>query len=190
MKATVASLALATMFCGLGVAQEVPPPAEEPSRPMPRMMPPRPGDRGAGLGDFQIRRKWWKNTVLMKRFGVSDDQVQRIDNIFQDQHLRLIDLEADLQKQEAILEPMVEADQPEEAQVMAQIDKVAQARANLEKSNAQMLLAIRRVLTVEQWQQLRNLPGVSPFRGGARPRPPAPDFPNARPPAPISPPSQ
>ena len=126
----------------------------------------------------------------MKRLGVSDEQVQKIESIFQDHRLRLIDLDADLQKQEAILEPMIEADQPDEAQVIAQIDKVAQARANLEKSNAQMLLAIRRVLTVDQWQKLRDLPGVSPLRGGPRPRPPAPGFPGAMPPAPISPPSE
>jgi len=190
MKATVASLALAIMFCGLGVAQELPPPGEEPSRPMPRMMPPRAGDRGLGQGEFQTRRKWWKDSALMKRIGVTDEQVQKIESIFQDHRLRLIDMDADLQKQEATLEPMIEADQPDEGQVIAQIDKVAQARANLEKSNAQMLLAIRRVLTVDQWQQLRNLPGVSPFRGGPRPGPPVQGFPHAMPPAPISPPSE
>jgi hypothetical protein len=63
---------------------------------------------------------------------------------------------------------LIEADQPDESQVIAQIDKVAQARANLEKSNAQMLLAIRRVLTVDQWKKLRDLPGIATFH--ARPR--------------------
>jgi Spy/CpxP family protein refolding chaperone len=125
----------------------------------------------------------------MQRIGVSDEQVQKIEKIFQDHRLQLIDLDADLQKQEATLEPLVEADQPDEAQVIAQIDKVAQARANLEKSNAQMLLAIRRVLTVDQWQKLRNLPGVSPFRGGPRPRPPAPGFLPPEPPAPPAAPT-
>ena len=102
----------------------------------------------------------------MRKIGVSDEQVQRIEKIFQDHRLQLIDLHAALEKQEAILEPLVEADQPEEAQVIAQIDKVAQARANLEKSNAQMLLAIRRVLTVDQWKKLRDLPGVATFHAG------------------------
>ncbi len=109
----------------------------------------------------------------MKKIGVSDEQVQKIEKIFQDHRLDLIDLHAALEKQEVMLDPLIEADQPDESQVIAQIDKVAQARANLEKSNAQMLLAIRRVLTVEQWKKLRDLPGVATFRARSRFGPPA-----------------
>jgi Spy/CpxP family protein refolding chaperone len=121
----------------------------------------------------------------MQKLGVGDEQVQRIEKIFQDHRLQLIDLHAALEKQEAILEPLIESDQPEEAQVIAQIDKVAQARANLEKSNAQMLLAIRRILTVEQWKKLRDLPGIAPPHAGPQFRPPAP----AAPPTPPVPPA-
>ena len=192
---TIASLALVIVFCGLAIAQEPPPPAEGPST---RMSPPmarrvvarEPGMvyRVSGPG------KWWKDSALMKKVGVSDEQIQRIEKIFQDHRLELIDLHAALEKQEVILEPLVEADQPEEAQVIAQIDRVAQARANLEKSDAQMLFAIRRVLSVDQWKKLRELPGVVPFQGGpavttaprffyrALPAPPAPPTPPAPPP--------
>jgi hypothetical protein len=46
-------------------------------------------------------------------------------------------------------------DQPNETRILAQIDKVAQARAELEKANARFLLAIRGKLTPEQWKQLQ-----------------------------------
>ena len=165
MKATLASMALVIVFCGLAIAQEPPPLGEGPSTQMGPRITVRAGDRGP----VWVQRgpgKWWKDSALMTKIGVSDEQVQRIEKIFQDHRLQLIDLHAALEKQEAILEPLVEADQPEEAQVIAQIDKVAQARANLEKSNARMLLAIRRVLTVEQWKKLRDLPGVNHFHTG------------------------
>ena len=113
----------------------------------------------------------------MQKIGVSDEQVQKIEKIFQAHRLDLIDLHAALEKQEAILDPLIEADQPDESQVIAQIDKVAQARANLEKSNAQMLLAIRRVLTLDQWKKLRDQPGVALAPTGPRfelPAPPPP----------------
>jgi Spy/CpxP family protein refolding chaperone len=106
--------------------------------------------RGAPLG------KWWKNSALVKELGVSDAQVEQIERIFQDHRLKLIDLRAALEKNEALLEPLIEVDHPDEAKVVAQIDKVAQSRAELEKSNAQMLLAIRRVLTVDQWKKLQE----------------------------------
>ena len=46
-------------------------------------------------------------------------------------------------------------DQPNEAKILSQIDKVAQARAELEKANARFLLAIRGKLTPEQWKTLQ-----------------------------------
>jgi len=181
MKATVASLALVIVFCGLAIAQEPPPPAEGPItiQAGPAMQA-GPGMEGRVIrGPGMVYRvsgpgKWWKDSDLMKKIGVSEDQIRIIEKIFQDHRLQLIDLHADLEKQEAILEPLVEADQPEEAQVVAQIDKVAQARAKLEKSDALMLLAIRRVLTVDQWKKLRDLPGVNLFHTGPELRMSAP----------------
>ncbi len=99
--------------------------------------------------------KWWKNPDLAQKLALTDDQIGKMDKIFQDHRLKLIDLHASLEKQEVILEPMINADHPDEAQVLAQIDKVAQARAELEKANARMLLGIRNVLTPDQWKKLQ-----------------------------------
>jgi Spy/CpxP family protein refolding chaperone len=66
------------------------------------------------------------------------------------------------------------ADTPDEPKILAQIDKIAQARAELEKANARFLLGIRRVLTQDQWKKLqaeRPRPEGGP---GGPPNPPAP----------------
>jgi len=174
MKATLASLILVIAFCGLAIAQDAPAPPEGPiTQRGTRMIVVRRGGRGPGMG-HRGHGKWWKDSELMRKIGVSDEQVQKIDKIFQDHRLQLIDLHAALEKQEAILEPLIEAGQPDESQVVAQIDNVAQARANLEKSNTRMLLAIRRVLTVEQWKKLRDLRGIGKFHARSRFGPPAP----------------
>jgi Spy/CpxP family protein refolding chaperone len=189
MKTTVASLAFVIVFCGLAIAQEPPAPAQGPTEiqagPAMQVGPTMEGRviRGPGaVYRVSAPGKWWKDSALMQKIGVSDEQVRKIEKIFQAHRLDLIDLRAALEKQEAILEPLVEADQPDETQVIAQIDKVAQARASLEKSNAQMLLAIRRVLTVDQWKKLRDVPGIVPFRTGPELRPPAPGLSVAPPP--------
>jgi len=190
MKKSIALLAVMLFIMplwGMAFAQETPPPAQAPGakRTAPPMMR-RSGGATPGMG-LRGPGKWWKNSELMQKLGVRGDQVEKIERIFQDQRLQLIDLHAALDKQEAILEPLVEADQPNESQVLAQIDKVAQARANLEKSNAQMLLAIRRVLTVDQWKQLRDQPGIGPFRHGPGFGPPAPPAAPAPPAVPRTP---
>jgi Spy/CpxP family protein refolding chaperone len=101
------------------------------------------------------RGRWWSNPEMAQKLGLTSDQVKRMDDIFQQNRLRLIDLNAAVQREEVIMEPLVAADQPDEAKILAQIDKVAQARAELEKANARFLLGIRRVLNADQWKKLQ-----------------------------------
>jgi len=108
--------------------------------------------------------RWWNNPEMAQKLGLTADQQKKMDEIFQQHRLKLIDLNASLQKEEAILEPLVESDQPEESKIATQIDRVAQARAELEKANARMLLGIRRVLNPDQWKKLQV--GVSQPRAG------------------------
>jgi Spy/CpxP family protein refolding chaperone len=75
--------------------------------------------------------------------------------VFEQARPGLMDLSTNLRREETSMEPLLAADQPDEAKVLAQIDRVAQARAELEKANARMLLGLRRVLTPEQWKTLQ-----------------------------------
>jgi Spy/CpxP family protein refolding chaperone len=99
---------------------------------------------------------WWKNPMVVQRLTLTTDQTKRMDDILQQSRLQLIDLKANVEKQQVMLEPMLSANPLDVAKASAQIDKVAQARADLEKANAKMLLNIRGVLTVEQWTKLRD----------------------------------
>jgi Spy/CpxP family protein refolding chaperone len=51
---------------------------------------------------------------------------------------------------------MLAANPPDTNKILAQIDHTAQARAELEKANAKMLLGIRNVLTPDQWTKLQT----------------------------------
>ena len=121
-------------------------------------------DRGNMRGGFRGQRggfhigpqgMWWRNPMVVQRLTLTPDQVKRMDGIFQESRLQLIDLKANLEKQQVLLEPMLSANPLDTAKAMAQIDKVAQARADLEKANAKMLLGIRATLTPDQWTKLR-----------------------------------
>ena len=101
--------------------------------------------------------KWWTDPGLVQRLGLTGDQQSRMESIFQQSRLKLIDLSAALQKEEAVIEPLLEAEHPDEAKVVAQIDRIAQARAELEKANARMLLGFRGVITQEQWKKLQDM---------------------------------
>jgi Spy/CpxP family protein refolding chaperone len=142
------------------VAQmQLPPPGELP--PPPRGQ--RPPGRGGPPG------RWWDNPDMVKKLGMTSDQVRKMDEIFQQMRFKLIDLNGNLRKEEATLEPLMQADRPDDAKLLPQIDRVANARAELEKVNARLLLAIRHVLTVDQWKKLQSEDLVPPAYEG-RPR--------------------
>jgi periplasmic protein CpxP/Spy len=101
--------------------------------------------------------RWWENPKIATAIGLTDDQKKKMDDIYQQHRLNLVDLHATLEKQELQMHPLIEADQPDEGQVLAQIDKVAQARAELEKADARMLFDVRKTLTADQWQKLKAL---------------------------------
>lgn len=101
--------------------------------------------------------KWWKNSDVVKELQLSDVQIKQIEQTFLDYRLKLIDLRAEVERQETRLQPLIEADRPDEQQVGTQIDTVLAARAKLEKTNTMMMLAIRRALSVEQWKKLQAI---------------------------------
>lgn len=103
-----------------------------------------------------IEGRWWNNPRIIERLKLTDDQRKDFDSILLQHREKLIDLRANVEKAELEMEPLVRADQPNETQILAQIDKVAQARAELEKANARYLLAIRSKLTPEQWKEVQD----------------------------------
>ena len=112
------------------------------------------GGRGRGM-NAMAGGKWWDNPEISARLGVSDEQKKKMDDIFQASRIKLIDLRASLEKEEAMLDPLMQAATPDDSKLLPQIDKVAQARAELEKANARLLLGIRHVLSPQQWQNLQ-----------------------------------
>jgi Spy/CpxP family protein refolding chaperone len=98
---------------------------------------------------------WWHNADLIQKLNLTPDQQKKMDDILQQSKLQLIDLRANVEKQEVLMEPMLAANPPDTNKILAQIDHTAQARAELEKANAKMLLGIRNVLTPDQWTKLQ-----------------------------------
>jgi len=92
--------------------------------------------------------KWWQSDTFKKELGLTQDQSTHIEDIFQHTLPVLRKQKDALDKSEADFNQMVEAS--DDAQVMAQVNVVEAARAELNKSRTMMLLRMRRVLTPDQ----------------------------------------
>jgi len=99
--------------------------------------------------------RWWNDQTMVDKLGLTDEQRKGMDAILLEHRNNLVDMHASLEKAEIAMEPLMSADQPSEQLILAQIDKIAQSRAELEKANARFLLAIRAKLSPDQWKQLQ-----------------------------------
>ena len=88
-----------------------------------------------------------------------------MDGIMLEHREKLIDLQGNLEKAELGMQPLMGADAPNDAAIVAQIDKVVQARGELERANARFLLAIRDKLTPDQWKQMKDFRADGGMRG-------------------------
>jgi Spy/CpxP family protein refolding chaperone len=100
--------------------------------------------------------KWWNKPEIVGRLKITSDQQHKMDDVFQQSRTKLIDAQAALAREEATLEPLMEAPQLDDSKILPQIDRIAQARSELEKAEARLLLGIRHVLTADQWRSLQS----------------------------------
>lgn len=125
------------------------------------------GDRspagGASFGNAAPRRngpqlappgRWWDDTKIAKSLNLRADQQRRMDDILAANKSTLLSLYSNLQREEDRLTSMSREDLQDEAKVFAGIDRVAQARADLEKANAHTLLQLRKELDAQQLADL------------------------------------
>jgi Spy/CpxP family protein refolding chaperone len=119
------------------------------------------GPKGTHRG-MVIRRemgKWWQNPDIVSKLQLNDGQISQLNQVFYDHKVKLIDYGAEMEKQDLKLQSLLDADQPDEGQVSSQVDQVLAARGKLEREFTMMNLNLRKVLTLEQWRQLKAVRG-------------------------------
>jgi Spy/CpxP family protein refolding chaperone len=110
-----------------------------------------------------VKGTFWRDVNWISVLDLSTDQQRRMDDIFQQFRLKLIDDNAALSKEEVMIEPLWRDDlsSSSEAKLLAQIDRIAEARAQLEKTNSRMLVSLLKVMTPEQRAKLPSGPSKS-----------------------------
>lgn len=103
--------------------------------------------------------KWWRDPEISKKLQLSDGQVAQLDQIFFDHRMKLIDHGAEMEKQDLKLQSLLDADNPNEGEIGSQVDLVLSARGKLEREYTFMNLDLRKVLSLDQWRQLKSIRG-------------------------------
>ncbi len=100
--------------------------------------------------------RWWDDKHFAKDLKLRPDQQRRMDVIFETNRPALLNRLGAVQQEEGRMETLVHARNPEEASLNAQIDRVWQARADLEKAKTHYLLQIRQEMDTDQLTRLEE----------------------------------
>ena len=134
--------------------------AQEPGGPPPG------GPGGPPMGGHGPHMQWWKNSETASKLNLSTTQVTQLDQTFTQHKANLkTDMEA-MRTADANLRKLLDQDNPDQAQVTAAANQVLAARGNVERETTTMMLDFRKVLTAEQWKQLRAMHPMGPGFGG------------------------
>ncbi len=162
-----AALCLATAISATALAQGRgsgmggPPPGAGPGfngGPPPPAGQGRPGAEGPGRPGFQFGPpgRWWDDPSFAKSLKLRPEQQTRMDAIFEQNRAVLSTRLQNLQQAESRMQTIATAPEPDESALFAQIDRISQARADLEKANTHMLLQLRKEMDPDQIARLAN----------------------------------
>jgi Spy/CpxP family protein refolding chaperone len=110
----------------------------------------------AGLQLGPPGQRWWDDRGFVKNLKLRPDQQSRMDAIFEQNRNLLVSRFEGLQQAQAQMEQLSSSSSPDESALYAQIDRVAQARAELEKANTHLLLQLRGQMDADQIKRLEK----------------------------------
>jgi Spy/CpxP family protein refolding chaperone len=120
---------------------------------------PRPQNQGAeGRAGLQLGPpgRWWDNSGFAKNLKLRPEQQTRMDTIFEQNRGSLITSYQNVQQAEAQMQELSRSPTPDESALFAQIDRVAQARAELQKATTHMFLQLRKEMDADQLKRLEK----------------------------------
>ena len=117
-----------------------------------RMM--RPGNPEA-MGGHMIKQLL-KNPDKAAEFGITPEQAKALQASFYESEKKMVGLRAAVDSAEIEVRELMDQDSPDEAAMMAAIDKAGQARTAIQKANAQQRLAVGKIVSPETMKKIRE----------------------------------
>lgn len=100
--------------------------------------------------------EFWLNPDIVSFAEITPDQVHRLAETYLQGTLKLIQLDANVDMEEAKLEPMLASPEIDANAAIAQLDRIAEAKAAVDKADARLAFGLRATLTPAQLTRLRT----------------------------------
>lgn len=121
-----------------------------------------PGAPGPKKNVFYLHQEmgvgtWWQDSQIAQKLQLTDNQITQLNQIFTQHRVNLQSGVQEEQKANQALDTLLATEQPDDDQVNAQVDQVLAARNKLQREFTTMNVDFRKVLTLDQWKQLKAI---------------------------------
>ncbi|MEK6373950.1 MAG: periplasmic heavy metal sensor [Acidobacteriota bacterium] len=100
--------------------------------------------------------KWWRRAEIVREMNLSEEQQDRLENVFAASASDLIDLRGEVEKQSIALRAAIDRPQLDRDAIRQLAQRLNDARGRQFQRELMMLVDMRGVLTDAQWNRMRN----------------------------------
>ena len=100
--------------------------------------------------------KWWQRPEIVQRLELTNDQQEKLDEIFRGAANGLIDAKGEVEKLQISLRGELDRPQVRRAEVLRVAKQLNDARGHLFEREITMLMEMRGVLSDDQWRKVRD----------------------------------
>ena len=100
--------------------------------------------------------KWWRRPEIVQSLNISEEQQNKLENIFRTSSGDLIDLRGEVEKLNINLRADLDQSQLDRAAIRKDAQRLSDARTRLFERELMMLVDMRGVLNDSQWDRMRN----------------------------------
>lgn len=98
--------------------------------------------------------RWWCMPNMAGQLNLSDQEKTKLDNLYQSNRTRLIDMRSAVEKEQVALEDLMNKDPLNEAKIVAQYKRLDKARATMSEERFKYFLEVRKILGADRFQKL------------------------------------
>jgi Spy/CpxP family protein refolding chaperone len=100
--------------------------------------------------------KWWRRPEIVQSLNLSEEQQNKLENIFRTSSSDLIDLRGEVEKQNITLRGDLDQSQLDRTAIRRDAQRLSDARTRLFERELMMLVDMRAVLNDQQWDRMRS----------------------------------
>jgi len=101
--------------------------------------------------------KRWKDPDIAKALQLTAGEVKQLDKLFVESRRRMIELKNQVEKEQFEYQNLMESKTLDEAAINRQLQKLEQARSELNEERSRFVVAVRKILGSERFQRLQQI---------------------------------